>query len=97
MRFMQYLSQLLPRMLACFTQLDYDREFALVALWEDEFIAVERYTQPGRVTAEFARTVADAWQGKDLGHAPLERLCEAARCRIRSASPSHTRGQLGDA
>jgi len=80
LRFMQYLSQLPPRMLARFTQLDYDRELALVALWQDEFVAVGRYApnQDG-VTAEFALAVADAWQGKGVGHALLERLCEAAR------------------
>jgi acetyltransferase len=79
-RFMQYLSTLSERMLARFTQLDYDRELALVALWEDEFIAVGRYApnQDG-VTAEFALAVADAWQGKGLGRVLLERLCDAAR------------------
>jgi acetyltransferase len=67
-------------MLARFTQLDYDRELALVALWQDEFVAVGRYSpnQDG-VTAEFALVVADEWQGKGLGRALLERLCEAAR------------------
>ena len=79
-RFMQYLPQLSQRMLARFTQLDYDRELALVALWQDEFIAVGRYApnQDGR-TAEFALAVADEWQGKGLGQALLERLCDAAR------------------
>jgi acetyltransferase len=79
-RFMGYLPHLTPRMLARFTQLDYDRELALVAIWEGEFIAVGRYApnQDG-VTAEFALTVADAWQGKGLGQALLQRLCEAAR------------------
>ncbi len=79
-RFMQYLPQLPPRMLARFTQLDYDRELALVALHEDEFVAVGRYApNPDGVTAEFALTVADAWQGKGLGHALLQQLCAAAR------------------
>ena len=79
-RFMQYLSTLSERMLARFTQLDYDRELALVALWEDEFIAVGRYApNEDGVTAEFALTVADAWQGKGLGRVLLERLCDAAR------------------
>ena len=32
-----------------------------------------------RRTAEFALTVADAWQGKGLGRTLLERLCTAAR------------------
>jgi acetyltransferase len=81
-RFMQHLPELPPKMLARFTQLDYDRELALVALHprRDEFIAVGRYAPnaDGR-TAEFALTVADDWQGKGLGSALLERLCGAAR------------------
>ena len=79
-RFMQYIPQLSERMLSRFTQLDYDRELALVALWQDEFVAVGRYApnQDGR-SAEFALVVADDWQGKGLGHALLERLCDAAR------------------
>jgi acetyltransferase len=79
-RFMNYLKELPPRMLARFTQLDYDRELALVALWQDEFIAVGRYApNPDGVTAEFALAVADEWQGKGLGQALLERLVEPAR------------------
>jgi acetyltransferase len=79
-RFMQYLSTLSERMLARFTQLDYERELALVALWQDEFVAVGRYApnQDG-LSAEFALVVADDWQGKGLGRALLERLCDAAR------------------
>jgi acetyltransferase len=79
-RFMQYLPHLSDRMLSRFTQLDYDRELALVAVWQDEFVAVGRYApnQDGR-SAEFALVVADDWQGNGLGHRLLERLCEAAR------------------
>ena len=47
-RFMQYLPQLPPRMLARFTQLDYDRELALVALSQDEFVAVAGALRAGR-------------------------------------------------
>jgi len=79
-RFMNHLKELPPRMLARFTQLDYDRELALVALWQDEFVAVGRYApNPDGVSAEFALAVADDWQEKGLGHALLERLCDAAR------------------
>jgi acetyltransferase len=79
-RFMQHLPHLPPRMLARFTQLDYDRELALVAVHEGEFIAVGRYSpNADGASAEFALTVADAWQGKGLGRALLERLCNAAR------------------
>ena len=77
---MQYLRDLSPQMLARFTQLDYDRELALVAVSQDEFVAVGRYAPnaDGR-TAEFALVTADAWQGKGLGRALLGRLVGAAR------------------
>jgi len=83
-RFMQYVRELSPQMLARFTQLDYDRELALVALpvgdGADEFAAVGRYAPnlDGR-TAEFALVVGDAWQGRGLGRVLLERLVRAAR------------------
>jgi acetyltransferase len=81
-RFMQHLPKLPPRMLARFTQLDYDRELALAALdpATGEFIAVGRYSpNADGATAEFALVVDDAWQGKGVGRAVLERLCTAAR------------------
>lgn len=79
-RFMQHLPKLPPGMLARFTQLDYDRELALVAMRDDDFVAVGRYAPnaDGR-TAEFALVVGDAWQGKGLGRRLLERLCNCAR------------------
>jgi acetyltransferase len=79
---MQHLTHLTPQMLARFTQLDYPRELALVALHpeKDEFIAVARYApRAGGQSAEFALVVADDWQGRGLGRALLERLCAAAR------------------
>jgi acetyltransferase len=79
-RFMQHIAALPPSLLARFTQLDYDRELALVALHDGRFVAVGRYApNPDGETAEFALVVADAWQGKGLGRALLERLCIAAR------------------
>jgi acetyltransferase len=79
-RFMQQMSGLTPAMLARFTQLDYDRELALVAVHAQAFIAVGRYApNPDGETAEFALVVADPWQGKGLGRALLERLCRTAR------------------
>src|SRR5438105_3125001 len=81
-RFGQHLKKLTPQMVKRFTNLDPERELALVALdpGSRELIAVGRYAPnaDGR-TAEFALTVADAWQGKGLGRALLERLCAAAR------------------
>jgi len=79
-RFMQQLSELPPRLLARFTQLDYDRELALVVMHEGRFVSVGRYApNPDGTTAEFALTVADEWQGKGIGRALLERLCTSAR------------------
>ena len=79
-RFMQALPRLSPQLLARFTQLDYDRELALVALHAGRFVAVGRYApNADGETAEFALVAADDWQGKGIGRALLERLCERAR------------------
>jgi acetyltransferase len=79
-RFMQHLSELPPRLLERFTQLDYERELALVVLHEGRFVAVGRYApRPEGTTAEFAITVGDDWQRKGIGRALLERLCACAR------------------
>ncbi len=81
-RFMNQMAHLPPQMLARFTQLDYDRELALVALAPDgqEFIGVGRYApNADGETAEFALTIADAWQGRGIGRVLLERLCDCAR------------------
>ena len=81
-RFLNQMAHLPPQMLARFTQLDYDRELALVALAPDGsgVIGVGRYApNADGETAEFALTVADAWQGRGVGRALLERLCDCAR------------------
>ncbi len=96
-RFMQHLPELPPRMLARFTQLDYDRELALVAVHENEFIAVGRYApNPDGRTAEFALTVADAWQAKGLGRGLLARLCDAARAAGYEALYGHVLAENHD-
>jgi len=81
-RFLNQMAQLPQQMLARFTQLDYDRELALVALdpSSGEFIGVGRYApNSDGETAEFALTVSDAWQGRGVGRALLERICDCAR------------------
>lgn len=85
-RFMNTVRELTPAMLIRFTQIDYDREMAFVAVREDggreTEIGVARYiTNPDAKTCEFALVVADAWQGKGLGRRMLERLIEVARWR----------------
>jgi len=86
-RFMQSLDRLTPMMLARFTQIDYDREMALIAVIRDEqptaqFIGVARYvTNPDRESCEFALTVTDAWQRHGIGRELMKRLMTVARDR----------------
>lgn len=67
----------------CF--IDYDREMALVAVVEPTpgnpaIVGVGRLCRAhGRDEAEFAVVVADAWQGRGLGAALLERLVAVGR------------------
>jgi acetyltransferase len=85
-RFMSSVRELTPAMLSRFTQIDYDREMAFVAVCEEGGreveIGVARYvTNPDWQTCEFAIVVSDAWQGRGLGRRMLERLIEVARLR----------------
>ncbi|MFW5954534.1 MAG: GNAT family N-acetyltransferase [Guyparkeria sp.] len=86
MRFMRVLNELTPEMLVRFTQIDYDREMAFIALHEQdgkkEQIGVARYNmEPDGETAEFALVVDDDWQARGLGTALLRILVEYARQR----------------
>jgi len=88
-RFFYRLHELTPAMLARFTQVDYDREMALVAIDDGAktkagaaFIAVARYTtNPDGESAEFAIVVADAWQGRGVGRIVMLRLIDSAKRR----------------
>jgi acetyltransferase len=95
-RFMNTVRELTPGMLARFTQIDYDREMAFVAVREEgggggeTEIAVARYvTNPDGETCEFAIAVADSWQCKGLGRRMLELLVEVARARGLKAMVGH--------
>lgn len=85
-RFMHGLDRLTPSMLARFTQIDYDREMALVAIppdsEEQRMMAVARYvTNADGNSCEFALTVADEWQARGVGRQLMERLMQVARER----------------
>ncbi|WP_303907959.1 bifunctional acetate--CoA ligase family protein/GNAT family N-acetyltransferase [Thiohalomonas denitrificans] len=85
-RFMQILEELTPAMLARFTQIDYDREMALIAVLEEEKgdtqLGVCRYViNPDGISCEFAVVVADEWQHRGVGHRLMVQLMEAARER----------------
>lgn len=83
-RFMHVLKELPISMLVRLTQIDYDREMALIALVQragkDVEIGVSRYTiNPDGVTCEFALAVSDEWQHKAVGHKLMNALIEVAR------------------
>ena len=88
-RFFYRLHELTPAMLARFTQVDYDREIALVAVADDgaarsapAFVGVARYiANPDGESAEFAVVVADAWQGRGVGRILMRRLIDCAKRR----------------
>jgi acetyltransferase len=85
-RFFSPMKTLSPNLLARFTQVDYDREIALVAL--EEKASVERILGVARVIgdpdgkkAEFAVMVGDPWQGKGVGAKLLETCLHIAQER----------------
>ena len=84
-RFMDTLRELTQSMLVRFTQIDYDREMALVATIPDEKgtivqIGVARYvTNPDGESVEFALAVADDWQRHGVGRKLMSALIESAR------------------
>jgi acetyltransferase len=85
-RFMSALRELNEAMLSRFTQIDYDREMALIAVicengLETE-IGVARYIiNADGVSCEFAVAVADAWQHRGVGSKLILNLVEVARAR----------------
>jgi len=86
-RFFYRLAELTPAMLARFTQVDYDRELALVAIapasdGEPVFVGVARYiANPDRTSAEFAVVVADAWQRRGVARVLMRGLIVCAKRR----------------
>ena len=85
-RFMAGLNELTQKMLVRFTQLDYNRELALIAVLErpgeETELGVARYVMnPDGESCEFALVVADKWQNKGIGSRLMSALIEAARQR----------------
>lgn len=84
-RFMVAMRELPRELLIRLTQIDYDRELALVALVErggvEKEIAVARYAMTDAETAEIAIVVADEWQRRGVGLRLLEMIVDAARAR----------------
>ncbi len=77
-RFFSPLKRLPHHMLARFTQIDYDREIAFVAVRQDAdrerlFGVARVIPEHNQKQAEFAVLVADEWHGKGIGAALLKR------------------------
>jgi acetyltransferase len=86
LRFMHGMRELSAQMLSRFTQIDYDREMALIAVIEQDAgerqIGVARYASLDQAgVCEFAIVVADDWQGQGLARRLLSSLIEIARQR----------------
>ncbi|MEQ1668304.1 MAG: GNAT family N-acetyltransferase, partial [Sulfuriferula sp.] len=82
-RFMDSLQELTQSMLVRFTQIDYDREMALVAVLQQDNqeteLGVCRYiTNPDGDSCEFALVIADEWQHKGLAHKLMVSLMDIA-------------------
>ncbi|OGA96464.1 MAG: GNAT family N-acetyltransferase [Betaproteobacteria bacterium RIFCSPLOWO2_12_FULL_66_14] len=93
-RFMNTLRELTPQMLVRFTQIDYDREMALIAVLEREGrereIGVARYAaNPDGETCEFAVVVADDWKRRGVGRKLMNQLIDVARARGFKAMVGH--------
>jgi acetyltransferase len=85
-RFMDTIRELSPSMLVRFTQIDYDREIALVATIEKDGketeIGVARYVaNPDGETVEFALAVADDWQKHGVGPRLMSAIIECAKAK----------------
>jgi len=85
-RFFSYRRHLTHEQAARFTQIDYDREMAIIALIEDNgrerSIGVNRLTYQARTDQhEFAIVIADEFQGTGVGTILMRRLLEIARDR----------------
>ncbi len=83
-RFRQALHELNPEMVVRFTQIDYDREMAFVAVTEDkklpDELGVGRYMRnPDGYSAEFALVVADDCQCLGIGTQLMKTLMQTAK------------------
>jgi acetyltransferase len=83
-RFMDAVRELSPSMLARLTQIDYDREMALLMVTQvdgqDVEMGVARYaTGVSPSVAEFALVVDERWQHQGIGHKLMNVLMDVAR------------------
>jgi acetyltransferase len=85
-RFMNSVQELSQTMLVRFTQIDYSREMALIAVTElqgrEVELGVARFAiNPDGESCEFALVIADQMHGKGLGQRLMTTLMDAARSK----------------
>ena len=85
-RYMDAVQELSPAMLVRLTQIDYDREMALLAVThedgEEVELGVARYAaNPDGTSCEFALVVDDEWQHQGIAHKLMEVLMNVARAK----------------
>jgi acetyltransferase len=85
-RYMQAIKELSAEMLVRFTQIDYDREMALIGVVDHEGeeveVGVARYiSRPGGESCEFAIVVSDSWRNLGIGARLMRSLMANARTR----------------
>lgn len=90
-RFFRVKKELLPEELDHFTELDYQKRMALVAVLDGQLVGVGRYDahEDEPDTAEAAFAVADDYQQRGIGSLLLHRLTEYARLNGISAFVAH--------
>lgn len=80
LRFFHPIQHLSPEQIARFTQIDYDREMAIVLQVGHEALGVARLTSdPNRERAEFAIVVRSALQAQGLGTLLMQHLIDYAK------------------
>ena len=84
MRFFSPMKSIPHTMMARFTQIDYDRDMALVAMGPqqggEEILGVARLmSNPGNIEPEFSVVVGDMWQGKGIGATLMAQLMAIAK------------------
>ena len=80
LRFFTPIRSLSHRFAARLTQIDYDREMALVAVHGGTVLGIARYSaDPDRERAEYAVAVRTDWHGRGVGFVLMKRLIEVAQ------------------
>jgi acetyltransferase len=80
LRFFSPLRGLTHALAARLTQIDYDREMALVAQHDGMVLGIARYfADPDRQSAEYAIAVRSDWKGRGFGYLLMTRLIDIAR------------------